>query len=1371
MKQWFLSGILWLTAMSVYAQVKIGVSGRLCSPTPECGGDSTAFKAIGQNIKAWDWNFGDPMSATKNISTKELPKHLFQTPGSYKITLIATLNNGTKVNTDTTINIRPLPPEPSFGREDTVVCQTPPGVPLLVLDPYQVSGQNPMGPYKYSWYPYGDTTRVVRVDSSGCYSVTVRDSFSGCYLSAKINVRICGEQLPPPETRWYFGNQAGILFKGGNPSAITDSKLNTPEGTSAYTDKKNRLLFYTDGITIYDKDGKPMKFNGMPQDTTKLGGSKTSTQSVLVVQQPGCRSCEFIYYVFTTKDINDSTKVLSYSVVDMRLNGGKGEIIEQNIPLVSPTTERLTSAKNPTDSTYWVISHDYKSNIFRVYHLTKAGLTLSGTYPLGLSQDTPTQGEGQSKISPNGQRFAIVVPGPPRNYVEVFDFADSTGKISNRRIIDLGPAPPKAYGLEFSPDGSKLYVSFQGDTTANPKVASILLQFDLNQRDSTAIANSRTVLDSTTTAIFGSLQFAPDNKIYVAKQGSGSVATIDAPDNPGPAANYNKTGFSLGGKISLLGLPNVVQNDIQQPSGPGISASDTCFGGVTQLQAGPWCETKHEKYKWKYEYNGPTQFSGPTARLQMQAAILATNWDTQLSSQTQTSHRYPRPGSYNVALYITNDCKDTLIIQSLTINPTPTANLGPDINECRTSITLDAKSTVPQSQFVWFLNGRPLPDTLSRITARQSGRYIVVAFIGECFKIDSINVTLRRPLPLNLGQDATICQGNTTSLDAGAGWTNYQWSNGANTQRIPVTVPGTYSVNVRDNTGCQNGDTITIAARPRPTWNATVKKASACGKIDGAITVSNILPTDSYTFTWYRNGTLMPGATSGTLTNLAVGNYTLQLKGTASCDTIARFTINEARPSIQIVGVSGTAPCDDPNNGQININVGTTPDTYTLRTAIAPAIIRDGTFASISTPGSNVGIIRGLPSGDYIIELTDNLGCKTDTSVRINIAVARLVELGPDQQKCTGDSLILDAGTQGNNYLWTTGERTQRIIVKQSGTYRVTVTNTNTQCQTVDELRVTFVPKPSVNAGTPQALCSDAVPIMLTGATPANGTWSGNGVTAAGLFTPRQNLVGIQTLTYSITQGVCTAQATKAITVQQAPQPNLPPNLSFCENVPQRVNATEYPNATYRWSNGVTTPTIEPAIAGTYFLTVTLGNCRVIDTMKVQIFDVPRPNLRPEVPLCVAENATTILDPGTGTGWAYKWTPGGEITRTITISRAGQYGLKVSTNDGCSVSQSSQVIERCEPRIYVPDLFTPNGDGINDALDVYVSHITDFDLKIYNRWGEVVYATDDITQRWDGRYRDFLYPTQSYAWVITYKSFYFPERPAAVKRGAVMLVR
>ena len=89
----------------------------------------------------------------------------------------------------------------------------------------------------------------------------------------------------------------------------------------------------------------------------------------------------------------------------------------------------------------------------------------------------------------------------------------------------------------------------------------------------------------------------------------------------------------------------------------------------------------------------------------------------------------------------------------------------------------------------------------------------------------------------------------------------------------------------------------------------------------------------------------------------------------------------------------------------------------------------------------------------------------------------------------------------------------------------------------------------------------------------------------------------------------------------------------------------------------------------------------------------------------------------------------------------------------------------------VPEAFTPNNDGVNDVLEVFPAYVTDYELRVYNRWGEVIFVTDNPEQKWDGSYKGEVYPPMLYPYVIIYKSESFPERGKLVKRGSVLLVR
>jgi gliding motility-associated-like protein len=122
------------------------------------------------------------------------------------------------------------------------------------------------------------------------------------------------------------------------------------------------------------------------------------------------------------------------------------------------------------------------------------------------------------------------------------------------------------------------------------------------------------------------------------------------------------------------------------------------------------------------------------------------------------------------------------------------------------------------------------------------------------------------------------------------------------------------------------------------------------------------------------------------------------------------------------------------------------------------------------------------------------------------------------------------------------------------------------------------------------------------------------------------------------------------------------------------------------------------------------------------------------------------------------------------------YEVIITDGSGCSKTERITVVERCEARVFVPDAFSPNGEGVseNETFKISGQYVTDSRIIIYNRWGEVVYTAEDILNSanfWDGTYLGQPAPIGSYAYKITYKSADYPDREPTVLRGGVMLLR
>lgn len=1185
--------------------VPFDVKGKLCIPDQECKGDSTNFVDTLTTATAWRWDFGDLGTGAANTSAKKNPKHIYQTPGPYTVTLTRTVN-GLQETVIKLINIGVPPPQFQNWRRDTMICKEDLG--KLVLNPYPTNAPNGA---KYMWFPKGDTTQTLRVDSSGCYSVEVTNA-SGCTYEDRINVKVCLEPVAQEGAKWFFGNNAGLDFAGGSPQPITDGQIKTPEGTSSISNSKGQLLFYTDGIKVYNKDGAVMPSKG--GDTTSLGGSPNSTQSALIVPQPTCRGCEYLYYIFTTSEINGK-KQFSYSVVDMRRNGGKGEVVEKNILLNGNTTERIASVRNDRDSSYWVVTHDYKSNVFRIYHATKTGLQESGVFPLGAVQDTTSKAEGYMKFSTADstgmRRLAVVVPGPPRNLVQIYNFNDSTGRLTGPITVDLGPAPPKAYGVEFSPDGTKMYVSLQKgskDTTL-----SRLWQFDITG-DSARIADSKILIDSSATKIYGALQIGSDGRIYLAIKDSQYLGVINVPDQDSQEeVRFVTNGIFLGGKISQLGLPNFVQNFTEPSTGPGFTYADTCSNQPTNFQASPLCDPIKDTYTWNFG-DGSALVTGQNQQVQ---------------------HTFRMPGTYSVSLRLKNDCKDTTITQRITIVATPDPiSLKSPIDTCVNRLILDAG--VPAEQYLWLRNGVPYArtKTITLVPNGGSGTYRVFAangIEGQCFSQGQTNVRLGTPPPYTLGPDTSLCVGGgNVILDAKgavrAAWEVVKWNTGENSQQITVRTPGIYSVQVVINAGtsrqCFNEDTIAVRALPKARLLAVLTPPTGCTTRDGRIAIGTVTPNGNYSYSWFGAGDVPLSGTGNTLTNLGEGVYKVRLTGnSAVCATDSSFNLKVVK-TLRLQPTIVNARCTLPSSGAINLNtLAGTPTRYVWTNALGTVI------------GNNAPLLNNLLPGKYNVKVTDAGGCDTTLrDITVGITPEKFLSLGPDRKKCIGDTALLIPtlpALAGNRYKWSTGDTTNRISVSRAGTYTLTVTNSVTGCTDTDDFVYSLAPRP------------------------------------------------------------------------------------------------------------------------TYDLTKEVGLCD----------------------LDVGSSATLIIRPTSPNATFFWLSPLKASTQRVTVTRVGNYFVRISNPEGCVLIDTARVVVRCEPRIYIPDIFSPNGDGRNDVLDVYGDHLTDFELKIFNRWGEVIFHTTDMNQKWDGTYRGTSYPPMSYPYVVSFKSEFFPNRPRASQRGAVLLIK
>ncbi|WP_118950313.1 gliding motility-associated C-terminal domain-containing protein [Taibaiella helva] len=380
---------------------------------------------------------------------------------------------------------------------------------------------------------------------------------------------------------WYFGQGAGLDFNASPPAPLSGA-LNTNEGCASIADPATgQLLLYTDGITVWDRTHTPMPGSV----STPLNGDPSSTQSGVIVPLPGNSS---IYYIVTTPaQVGGASPAagaaMCYSVVDLSLNGGNGDLVSVNNVLIDSSTEKIAVTSNCDKTAYWVVGHRWSCDSFYAFKLTAAGFAPPVKSKVGSAPGTPfssstSEAIGYMKFSANGAKLGMVTY-VTRNTMELFDFNAATGVVSNP-ITDLfttidspfdGP-----YGCSFSPDNSKFYVS------VNAYPQSKVFQYDLTAGSAAAIIASRTLIGSSSMGLWA-LQNGPDGKMYVAV--TPSIAGLDVIQNPnaaGLACGYTANAAALmPGTFSTLGLPCMVESFLSPVVNPAFylpTDSVVCLG-------------------------------------------------------------------------------------------------------------------------------------------------------------------------------------------------------------------------------------------------------------------------------------------------------------------------------------------------------------------------------------------------------------------------------------------------------------------------------------------------------------------------------------------------------------------------------------------------------------------------------------------------------------------------------------------------------------------------------------------------------------------------------------------------------------------------
>ncbi len=578
---------------------------------------------------------------------------------------------------------------------------------------------------------------------------------------------------------WHFGSGAGIDFNATPPLVVTDGKLQTMEGCASICDAFGKLLMYTDGDTVYNGNHQ-MMVNGYG-----LHGDYSSAQSAMIIKLPKSDS---LYLIFNPAENYGIVTGFYYSVVNVYAKGGKGEVITKNVLLkANMHTESVSAVKHANGDDVWVVFKNDNSNEFVSYLVTPLGVSNVMTF----SQPGPTIGTGNpagftycSKFSPSGKKYAICIPAKG---VCLYDFDNKTGYLANLMIIPLSGC----YGVEFSPNEKKLYASSPGKG---------LYQYDISSNNLSNIIASEYLFAQKS---FGSIQLAPDKKIYVAQLTSNYLTVIHSPNLAKAASDYRYDDLFLKGRLSQYGLPPFISTYFSDTIISSINYTGKCIGDAFQFE----CTNMKSGDSIAWDFGDPG--SG----------------QNNFSQLLKSSHVYNSTGKFIIQAaifrkninnhFVPDGVLDTFIMVSGYLGK---ANEYPlTLSKCiNDSVLVQAASGgTGLGKVLW----NDIPGSILSRTITNPGLYVATVYKtgSNCFYKDSLNVTDKLyTLKPDLGPDTVYCLPLNQALNKTQGTQlayadKFLWNTGATSKTITVTKTGTYSVIAENNNKCPSADTILVS--------------------------------------------------------------------------------------------------------------------------------------------------------------------------------------------------------------------------------------------------------------------------------------------------------------------------------------------------------------------------------------------------------------------------------------------------------------------------------------------------------------------------------------------------------------------------------
>lgn len=470
-----------------------------------------------------------------------------------------------------------------------------------------------------------------------------------------------------------------------------------------------------------------------------------------------------------------------------------------------------------------------------------------------------------------------------------------------------------------------------------------------------------------------------------------------------------------------------------------------------------------------------------------------------------------------------------------------------------------------------------------------------------------------------------------------------------------------------------------------------------------SLTLSNT--TANATFLWST------GATSSSINVTSPGSYWFHVTS-GNCTGADTVNVSFANPSSPF------------NLGNDTIYCG--PFTRTLSTGDPNTVWSTGLISSsisVSSPGL------------YWAETSSSCGRQSD-SIEFYQTPLPNINLGNDTNLCVGSTITLDATTSGATYFWQNANMGPTLNVSAQGTYWVDVTVNG--CTKRDSIVVGLINPATFDIGNDTVYCGNFSRVLTGGI--ANTVWN-TGITATSLTVDSPGL-------YIGTVSACGIILTDSVTFTEnaIPVVDIGNDTSLCTGNTLILDANTV-NATYNWIDSSSNSTLIVSAPGVYWAEVRVSGCANRDSIIVNYLSTPQAY---GIDTTICEDGMVLFDVYQPYAH-YQWNTG-DTSRSIAANQAGTYTVTVTNICGSASVSENLTTKLCACKVLIPTAFSPNDDAENDQYGV-ITHcpLLNFEFSIFNRWGQRLFVTNSVNDKWDGTYKNMAQPIGVYIYTFKYR--------------------